>query len=141
MYAIIALAALVVVIGAGRIVLQKVRRSQLRRTFGTFEGFVAEDPDDPVWVAGIFRYQQGKVEILKLRSISPLPIQVFKRDQLDITRIAEPDEQLLAQLPEKHVLVTAKYRKKRYLLAMPFDAYAGLSAWLEARQIMGFGRY
>ena len=141
MYTIIALAGLIVFIGAGRIVLEKVRRIQLRRTFGTFEGFIAEDPVNPDWVAGIFRYQQGKVEILKMRSISPLPMQVFKRDQLDIARIAEPDEELLAELPEKHVLVDAKYRKKRYLLAMPFDAYAGLSAWLEARQIMGFGRY
>lgn len=141
MYTIIALAAVIVLIGAGRIVLEKVRRMQLRRTFGTFEGFIAEDPEQPQWVAGIFRYQQGKVEILKMRSISPLPMHVFKRDQLDIVRIAEPDEQLLAQLPVKHVLVDAKYRKKHYLLAMPFDAYAGLSAWLEARQIMGFGRY
>ncbi|MFC0582593.1 DUF2550 family protein [Micrococcoides hystricis] len=141
MYTIIAIIAVIVLIGAGRIVLQWVRRMQLRRTFGTFEGFISADTLEPDWLPGIFRYQQGKLEVLKLHSISPMPVYTFKREDLDILRISEGTEGLAAELPEDYVLVQAKYRQDEFLMGMTFDAYAGLSAWLEARQIMGFGRY
>lgn len=146
LYTGLAIVAALVLLGLVVVVLQWVRRMQLRRTFGTFEGFVAKvDPSTPAaapaWVAAIFRYQQDQVEMLKLRSISPIPMYRFRRSDMEIARLTDPEAHVLQGLPEKYVVVKATHGAQEFLFAMSFDAYAGLSAWWEARQIMGFGQW
>jgi hypothetical protein len=39
------------------------------------------------------------------------------------------------------VVVELQYEGKKFLLAMKFEAYAGLSSWLEAGPVIGVGTW
>lgn len=116
-----------------------VRRSQLRRTLGTFDASLR--PADGSWVRGICRYADHHLEFLRLASVSPIPAWRFARAGMELKgrRDAEPGER--SRLPAGSIVVSLGTDHGPIDLGMSYEAYTGLSAWLEAGPVAGVGTW
>ena len=72
------------------VVLFWVRRTQLRRTLGTFDASICLPPGG--WRMGVCRYTDTRLEWLRLVSLSPIPRYRFLRSSLEIDGWRQPTE-------------------------------------------------
>ncbi|MET0977884.1 MAG: DUF2550 domain-containing protein [Paeniglutamicibacter terrestris] len=116
-----------------------VRRIQLRRTLGTFDASISTSPGK--WVTAIARYGAGELEFLKLFSVSPLPVQRFRRSSIRLNGWRRPADAEMHQVQPGSVIVMLSYESREILVAMDYQTYNGLSAWLEAGPVAGVGTW
>ena len=137
-YVFIALAGLLCLLLLA-VVLFGVRRSQLRRTLGTFDASICLPPGG--WQMGVCRYQDNDLEWFRLASLSMRPKHTFRRSSLELIGRRKPTESELVKVQPDAVIVELRYEGQDVLLAMRFDAYTGLSSWLEAGPVVGVGTW
>lgn len=116
-----------------------VRRIQLRRTLGTFDGSISTTPGK--WMMVIARYGAGELEFLKLFSVSPIPVHKFLRSSIEINGWRKPEEAEMHLVQPGSVIVMMTYEGREISLAMDYETYNGLSAWLEAGPVAGVGTW
>lgn len=116
-----------------------VRRFQLRRTLGTFDASLCLAPGK--WEMGIGRYADKHLEWLRLFSLSPRPRRRYLRSSLELKGWRQPTEQERPKVQPGAVVAMLTYEGQDLLLAMNFEVYAGLSAWLEAGPVIGIGTW
>ncbi len=69
------------------------------------------------------------------------PKHKFTRSSLELLGRRQPTEEELVRIQPGVVVVELQYEGKKFMLAMNFDAYAGLSSWLEAGPVIGVGTW
>ncbi|MDO5743651.1 MAG: DUF2550 domain-containing protein [Micrococcaceae bacterium] len=116
-----------------------VRRIQLRRTLGTFDASISTTPGK--WMMAIARYGAGELEFLKLFSVSPIPVQRLLRTSIRIDGWRRPEEEEKHLVQPGSVIVMMGYEDREILIAMDYQTYNGLSAWLEAGPVAGVGTW
>ncbi|AMB40980.1 DUF2550 domain-containing protein [Arthrobacter sp. TES] len=116
-----------------------VRRFNLRRALGTVDASICIAGNS--WQMGVCRYQDMELEWFRLMSLSVVPKYRFKRSSLELLGRRKPTEEELVQVQPDVVVVELQYEGKKFLLAMKFEAYAGLSSWLEAGPVIGVGTW
>lgn len=116
-----------------------VRRFQLRRTLGTVDASFCSAGER--WQLGVFRYQDADLEWFRLLSLSPVPVHRFRRSSLELVGRRRPTESERTKVQPDVVIVTLNYEGSELVMAMKFDAYAGLSSWLEAGPVIGVGTW
>ncbi|WP_312181672.1 DUF2550 domain-containing protein [Arthrobacter sp.] len=116
-----------------------VRRTQLRRTLGTFDASICFPPGG--WRMGVCRYTDTHLEWLRLLSLSPRPPYRFLRSSLQITGWRQPTEAERARIQPGALVVMLDYEGAELLIAMKYDVYTGLSSWLEAGPVIGIGTW
>ncbi len=116
-----------------------VRRSWLRRPLGNFDASISFPPGG--WRMGVCRYTDTHLEWLRLVSLSPRPPYRFLRSSLEIGGWREPDEAERARIQPGAVVVRLNYQGSEVLVAMNYDAYTGLSSWVEAGPVIGIGTW
>jgi hypothetical protein len=116
-----------------------VRRFNLRRALGTVDASICMAGNS--WQMGVCRYQDKELEWFRLMSLSVLPKYRFKRSSLELLGRRKPTEEELVRVQPDVVVVELQYEGKKFLLAMKFEAYAGLSSWLEAGPVIGVGTW
>lgn len=116
-----------------------VRRIQLRRTLGTFDGSISVT--EGKWMMVIARYGAGELEFLKLFSVSPIPVHKFLRSSIEINGWRKPEEAEMHLVQPGSVIVMMTYEGREISLAMDYETYNGLSAWLEAGPVAGVGTW
>jgi hypothetical protein len=116
-----------------------VRRFQLRRTLGTFDASLCHDLGK--WEMGIGRYADKHLEWLRLFSLSPRPRRRYLRSSLELKGWRPPTELERTKVQPGAVVAMLSYEGQDLLLAMNFEVYAGLSAWLEAGPVIGIGTW
>lgn len=116
-----------------------VRRSQLRRTLGTFDASLRME--GARWAPGIARYADHRLEFLALISVSPIPIRRFERSSLELKGWTEPEPHDRSRMPMDSIVVSLSSDGKPFDLAMSYAAYTGLSSWLEAGPVAGVGSW
>jgi len=134
------LAAVIILLALGFVGAVLVRRSQLRRTLGTVDASVRLG--DGRWVRGICRYADHHLEFLRFASVSPIPTWRFARAGMELLghREAEPSER--PRLPAGAIVVRLHTKDHGDVdLGMSYEAYTGLSAWLEAGPVAGVGTW
>ncbi|MCQ1945289.1 MULTISPECIES: DUF2550 domain-containing protein [unclassified Arthrobacter] len=137
-YVFIALAALFGLLVLA-VVLFGVRRSQLRRALGTFDASICLPPAG--WRMGVCRYTDTHLEWLRLVSLSPRPPYRFLRSSLEMAGWREPTEAERARIQPGAVVVSLNYQGSTILVAMKYEAYTGLSSWVEAGPVVGIGTW
>ncbi|MCC9173021.1 DUF2550 domain-containing protein [Arthrobacter sp. zg-Y179] len=121
------------------VVLFGVRRSQLRRALGTFDASICLPPAG--WRMGVCRYTDTHLEWLRLVSLSPRPPYRFLRSSLEMAGWREPTEAERARIQPGAVVVSLNYQGSIILVAMKYEAYTGLSSWVEAGPVVGIGTW
>lgn len=121
------------------LVLFGVRRSQLRRTLGTFEA--ALKVGSGRWVSGICRYADHRLEFLRLHSLTPIPVYRLARSGLELRGWHQPDSSEQRHIPRGAIVVELDSEAGPLLLGMSYAAYTGLSSWLEAGPVAGVGTW
>jgi hypothetical protein len=131
-----ALGAVVLVV----VVVAVLGASRLRTLSGRVGSFLCAarlaDPPGGAWSAGIAHYGAGRIDWWRSWSLAPRPARSWQREDIEVTgRVpwsgsADPDQ----------VLVRCRYRGTDYELTMSRDAFAGLTAWLEAAPPTDFSR-
>lgn len=116
-----------------------VRRSQLRRTLGTFDASLRME--GARWAPGICRYADHRLEFLALLSVSPIPVERFERTSLELHGWVEADPKDRSRIPADAVVVRLSSGERAFDLAMSYAAYTGLSSWLEAGPVAGVGTW
>ena len=116
-----------------------VRRFNLRRALGTVDASICMAGNS--WQMRVCRYQDMELEWFRLMSLSVVPKYRFKRSSLELLGRRKPTEEELVQVQPDVVVVELQYEGKKFLLAMKFEAYAGLSSWLEAGPVIGVGTW
>lgn len=116
-----------------------LRRFQLRSALGTFDASVCLLPDS--WQAGVCRYGDKHLEWLRLLSLSPRPRERFLRSSLILKGWRQPTDSERHRIPAGAVVVMLDYEGRDLLMAMQFEAYAGLSSWIEAGPVIGIGTW
>ncbi|UOD79932.1 DUF2550 domain-containing protein [Paenarthrobacter ureafaciens] len=116
-----------------------VRRFNLRRALGTVDASICMAGNS--WQMGVCRYQDMELEWFRLMSLSVVPKYRFKRSSLELLGRRKPTEEELVQVQPDVMVVELQYEGKKFLLAMKFEAYAGLSSWLEAGPVIGVGTW
>lgn len=116
-----------------------VRRIQLRRTLGTIDASIRTA--NGRWRMGVCRYQESELEWFRLLSLSPRPNVRMRRSSIVLVGRRQPTEAERPRVAPDAILVTLSYEGAQILLAMKFDAYAGLSSWLEAGPVIGVGTW
>jgi hypothetical protein len=116
-----------------------VRRFNLRRALGTVDASICMAGNS--WQMGVCRYQDNELEWFRLMSLSVIPKHRFKRSSLELLGRRQPTEDELVRVQPGVVVVDLQYEGKKFMLAMNFDAYAGLSSWLEAGPVIGVGTW
>lgn len=117
-----------------------LRRFQLRSALGTFDASVCLLPEDS-WQAGVCRYGDKHLEWLRMFSLSPRPRVRFRRSSLVLSGWRQPTGSERNRIPRGAVVVMMDYEGARLLMAMQFEAYAGLSSWIEAGPVIGVGTW
>ena len=110
--------------------LSGVRRFNLRRALGTVDASICVAGNS--WQMGVCRYQDNDLEWFRLVSLSLRPKHTFRRSSLELLGRRKPTESELLKVQPDAVIVELRYEGQPVLLAMRFDAYTGLSSWLEA---------
>lgn len=116
-----------------------VRRFQLRRALGTVDASLRSPGNQ--WQLGVCRYQDADLEWFRLMSLSPRPRCRFRRSSLVLVGRRQPTESERTKVAPDVIIVTLSYHGREMLMAMKFDAYAGLSSWLEAGPVIGIGTW
>ncbi|MCA4132171.1 DUF2550 domain-containing protein [Arthrobacter sp. M4] len=116
-----------------------VRRFNLRRALGTVDASICMA--DNSWQMGVCRYQDTELEWFRLLSLSPRPLHRFRRSSLELLGRRRPTDEELVKVQPDVVVVELRHEGTSFLLAMNFDAYAGLSSWLEAGPVIGVGTW
>lgn len=116
-----------------------VRRYQLRRTLGTFDASLCHAPGK--WEPGIGRYADKHLEWMRLLSLSPRPRRRYLRSSLELNGWRQPTEQESTKIQSGTVVAMLSYEGQDLQLALNFEVYAGLSAWLEAGPVIGIGTW
>ncbi|MET3809035.1 DUF2550 domain-containing protein [Arthrobacter sp. UYEF3] len=116
-----------------------VRRFNLRRALGTVDASICVAGNS--WQMGVCRYQDNDLEWFRLASLSVRPKHTFRRSSLELIGRRQPTETELVRVPPETVIVELRYEGLDVLLAMRFDAYTGLSSWLEAGPVIGVGTW
>ncbi|MCG2624001.1 DUF2550 domain-containing protein [Arthrobacter sp. I2-34] len=116
-----------------------VRRYQLRRTLGTFDASLCHAPGK--WELGIGRYADKHLEWMRLLSLSPRPRRRYLRSSLELKGWRQPTEQESTKVQPGTVVAMLSYEGQDLQLALSFEVYAGLSAWLEAGPVIGIGTW
>lgn len=119
--------------------LSGVRRFNLRRALGTVDASICTAGKG--WQMGVCRYQDNDLEWFKLLSLSVRPKYTFRRSSLELVGRRQPTEAELVKVQPDSVIVELHYEGQDVLLAMKFDAYTGLSSWLEAGPVIGVGTW
>ncbi len=119
--------------------LSGVRRFNLRRALGTVDASICVAGNS--WQMGVCRYQDNDLEWFRLASLSVRPKHTFRRSSLELLGRREPTEAELVKVQPESVIVELRYEGQDVLLAMRFDAYTGLSSWLEAGPVIGVGTW
>ena len=119
--------------------LSGVRRFNLRRALGTVDASICTAGKG--WQMGVCRYQDNDLEWFRLMSLSVRPKHRFKRHSLELLGRRKPTEAEAVKVQPDVVIVELKYEGRDVLLAMKFDAYTGLSSWLEAGPVIGIGTW
>ncbi len=119
--------------------LSGVRRLSLRRALGTVDASICTAGNR--WQMGVCRYQDNDLEWFRLISLSVRPKHTFRRSSLELLGRREPTEAELVKVQPEAVIVELRYEGKDIRLAMRFDAYTGLSSWLEAGPVVGVGTW
>lgn len=119
--------------------LSGVRRFNLRRALGTVDASICVAGNS--WQMGVCRYQDNDLEWFRLASLSVRPKHTFRRSSLELTGRRQPTESELVKVQPETVIVELRYEGQDVLLAMRFDAYTGLSSWLEAGPVVGVGTW
>lgn len=116
-----------------------LRRFQLRRALGTVDASICLA--DNRWRMGVCRYQDKDLEWFRLISLSPRPRFTFRRSTLEVLGRRHPTEAERPLVQPDVVIVSLRYEGQEFQMAMKFDAYAGLSSWLEAGPVVGVGTW
>ncbi|MFD1212329.1 DUF2550 domain-containing protein [Arthrobacter sp. GCM10027362] len=116
-----------------------VRRYQLRRTLGTFDASLRHASGR--WEMGIGRYADKHLEWLRLFSLSPRPRRRYLRSSLELNGWRQPTDLERSNVQPGAVVAMLSYEGQELLLAVNFEVYAGLSAWLEAGPVIGIGTW
>jgi len=116
-----------------------VRRFNLRRALGTVDASICVAGNS--WQMGVCRYQDNHLEWFRLASLSVRPKHTYRRSSLELVGRREPTESERVKVQPETVIVQLRYEGRDVLLAMRFDAYAGLSSWLEAGPVVGVGTW
>lgn len=116
-----------------------VRRFNLRRALGTVDASIFTAGSS--WKMGVCRYQENDLEWFRLLSLSVRPRHKFRRSSLELLGRRQPTEAELVNVQPDVVVVELRYDQQEVLLAMKFDAYTGLSSWLEAGPVIGVGTW
>lgn len=119
--------------------LSGVRRYNLRRALGTVDASICTAGNS--WQMGVCRYQDNDLEWFRLASISMRPKHTFRRSSLELLGRRKPTEAEVVKIQPDAVIVELRHEGQDVLLAMRFDAYAGLSSWLEAGPVIGVGTW
>lgn len=119
--------------------LSGARRIALRRALGTVDASICLAGNR--WQMGVCRYQDKELEWFKLLSLNMRPRYSFKRSSLELLGRRAPTEGELVRVQPGVVIVDLRYEGRDVQLAMKFDAYAGLSSWLEAGPVVGVGTW
>lgn len=119
--------------------LSGVRRIYLRRALGTVDASICTAGNS--WQMGVCRYQDNDLEWFRLASLSMRPKHSFRRSSLELIGRRAPTESELVKVQPDAVIVELRYEGQDVLLAMRFDAYTGLSSWLEAGPVIGVGTW
>jgi hypothetical protein len=119
--------------------LSGVRRFNLRRALGTVDASVCIAGNS--WQMGVCRYQDNDLEWFRLLSLSVRPKHKFKRSSLELLGRRKPTEAEAVKVQPDVVIVELRYEGQDVRLAMKFDAYTGLSSWLEAGPVIGVGTW
>ena len=119
--------------------LSGVRRFNLRRALGTVDASICVAGNS--WQMGVCRYQDNDLEWFRLASLSVRPKHTFRRSSLELIGRRQPTETELVKVQPESVIVELRYEGRDVLLAMRFDAYTGLSSWLEAGPVIGVGTW
>ncbi len=119
--------------------LSGVRRLTLRRALGTVDASICTAGNR--WQMGVCRYQDNELEWFRLVSLSFRPKHTFLRSSLELQGRREPSEDELVRVQPEAVIVELRYEGQDIRLAMRFDAYTGLSSWLEAGPVVGVGTW
>lgn len=115
------------------------RRMYLRRALGTVDASICRLGEN--WRMGVCRYQDTELEWFSLLSLSPRARYRFRRSSLLLQGRRVPSEAERTKVQPDVVIVNLSYEGEDLLLAMKFDAYAGLSSWLEAGPVVGIGTW
>jgi hypothetical protein len=116
-----------------------VRRFNLRRALGTVDATICTAGTS--WQMGVCRYQDNDLEWFRLASLSLRPKHKFKRSSLELLGRRKPTEAEAVKVQPDVVIVELRYEGQDLRLAMKFDAYTGLSSWLEAGPVIGVGTW
>lgn len=116
-----------------------VRRFNLRRALGTVDASICTAGNS--WQMGVCRYQDNDLEWFRLASLSLRPKHKFKRSSLELLGRRKPAEAEAVKVQPDVVIVELRYEGRDLRLAMKFDAYTGLSSWLEAGPVIGVGTW
>ncbi|WP_041684543.1 DUF2550 domain-containing protein [Renibacterium salmoninarum] len=116
-----------------------VRRFQLRRALGTVDASICRSGDR--WQMGVCRYQDRDLEWFRLLSLNPRPQYSYRRSSLELLGRRHPSEAERPLVQPDSVIVLLRYEGQDFSMAMKFDAYAGLSSWLEAGPVVGVGTW
>lgn len=116
-----------------------IRRFQLRRALGTVDASICQFEDR--WQMGVCRYQDRDLEWFRLLSLSPRPRYSYRRSSLELLGRRHPSEAERPLVQPDSVIVLMRYDGKDFMMAMKFEAYAGLSSWLEAGPVIGVGTW
>ncbi len=116
-----------------------VRRFNLRRALGTVDASICMAGNS--WRMGVCRYQDSELEWFRLLSLSFRPKHSFRRSSLELLGRRKPTEEERTRLQPGVVVVELQHEGQSFMLAMRFDAYAGLSSWLEAGPVVGVGTW
>jgi hypothetical protein len=115
------------------------RRFNLRRALGTADASICMAGNS--WQMGVCRYQDNDLEWFRLASLSTRPKHTFRRSSLELLGRRKPTESELVKVQPDAVIVELRHEGQDILLAMRFDAYTGLSSWLEAGPVIGVGTW
>ncbi|WP_026555385.1 DUF2550 domain-containing protein [Arthrobacter sp. 35W] len=116
-----------------------VRRLQLRRTLGTADASICTSGNR--WRMGVCRYQAMELEWFTLLSLAPRPRYRFRRSSLELLGRRKPHDGEIPKVAPDVVIVSLRHEGQEFKMAMKFDAYAGLSSWLEAGPVVGIGTW
>lgn len=132
------LGVLVLVVIGAYFVAMGVRRNQLRRTLGTFKSALENHQNR--WTKVICRYGDHRLDVLRLFSVSPIPVMKLQRPDIEVLGW-EPSENVGGRLPADWVVVDLKNREESLRLAMSYGDYTGLASWVEAGPVAGMGTW
>ena len=109
----------------------------LSRRIGSFE-CAARSADDPggAWTAGIAQYGAGRIDWWRSWSLAPRPARTWWRSELAVVGRAP----FVGPGGRDELVVRCRYHDTEFELTMSADAFAGLTAWLEAAPPSGVSR-